>query len=68
MIEMDCQAHAMIAAAAMLRAQVAAKQVEIQAMRLTARPAGERLEGQLPKARPAVIAPDALGLQIVSNV
>jgi uncharacterized protein involved in exopolysaccharide biosynthesis len=32
-IEMDGQAHAMIAAAAMLRAQVAAKQVEIQAMR-----------------------------------
>jgi uncharacterized protein involved in exopolysaccharide biosynthesis len=32
-IEMDGQAHAMIAAAAILRAQVAAKQVEIQAMR-----------------------------------
>jgi capsule polysaccharide export protein KpsE/RkpR len=32
-IEMDGQAHAMIAAAAVLRAQVAAKQVEIQAMR-----------------------------------
>jgi capsule polysaccharide export protein KpsE/RkpR len=32
-IEMDGQAHAMIAAAAMLRAHVAAKQVEIQAMR-----------------------------------
>jgi len=32
-IEMDGQAHAMIASAAMLRAQVAAKQVEIQAMR-----------------------------------
>jgi uncharacterized protein involved in exopolysaccharide biosynthesis len=32
-IEMDGQTHAMIAAAAMLRAQVAAKQVEIQAMR-----------------------------------
>ena len=32
-IEMDGQAHAMIAAAAMLRAQVAAKKVEIQAMR-----------------------------------
>jgi uncharacterized protein involved in exopolysaccharide biosynthesis len=33
MIEMDGQTHAMIAAAAILRAQVAAKQVEIQAMR-----------------------------------
>ncbi len=32
-IELDGQAHAMIASAAMLRAQVAAKQVEIQAMR-----------------------------------
>ncbi len=32
-IEMDGQAHAMIASAAALRAQVAAKQVEIQAMR-----------------------------------
>jgi capsule polysaccharide export protein KpsE/RkpR len=32
-IEMDSQAHAMIAAAAVLRAQVAAKLVEIQAMR-----------------------------------
>jgi len=32
-IEMDGQAHAMIAAAAIIRAQVAAKQVEIQAMR-----------------------------------
>jgi tyrosine-protein kinase Etk/Wzc len=32
-IEMDSQAHAMIAAAAVLRAQVAAKQVEIQSMR-----------------------------------
>ena len=32
-MELDGQAHAMIAAAAMLRAQVAAKQVEIQAMR-----------------------------------
>jgi capsule polysaccharide export protein KpsE/RkpR len=32
-LEMDGQAHAMIAAAAMLRAQVTAKQVEIQAMR-----------------------------------
>jgi uncharacterized protein involved in exopolysaccharide biosynthesis len=32
-IEMDGQAHAMIAAAAVLRAQVAAKKVEIQAMR-----------------------------------
>jgi capsule polysaccharide export protein KpsE/RkpR len=32
-MELDSQAHAMIAAAAMLRAQVAAKQVEIQAMR-----------------------------------
>ncbi len=32
-MEIDSQAHAMIAAAAMLRAQVAAKQVEIQAMR-----------------------------------
>jgi capsule polysaccharide export protein KpsE/RkpR len=32
-IEMDGQAHAMIGAAALLRAQVAAKQVEIQAMR-----------------------------------
>ncbi|MGD0681302.1 MAG: Wzz/FepE/Etk N-terminal domain-containing protein [Terracidiphilus sp.] len=32
-IEMDGQAHAMIAAAAVLRAQVAAKQVEIQSMR-----------------------------------
>ena len=32
-IEMDGQAHAMIAAASLLRAQVAAKQVEIQAMR-----------------------------------
>ena len=32
-IELDGQAHAMIASAALLRAQVAAKQVEIQAMR-----------------------------------
>ena len=32
-MELDGQAHAMIASAAMLRAQVAAKQVEIQAMR-----------------------------------
>jgi uncharacterized protein involved in exopolysaccharide biosynthesis len=32
-MEIDGQAHAMIAAAAMLRAQVTAKQVEIQAMR-----------------------------------
>ncbi|HME58621.1 MAG TPA: Wzz/FepE/Etk N-terminal domain-containing protein [Terracidiphilus sp.] len=32
-MEMDGQAHAMIAAAAVLRAQVAAKKVEIQAMR-----------------------------------
>ena len=32
-MELDAQAHAMIAAAAMLRAQVATKQVEIQAMR-----------------------------------
>jgi capsule polysaccharide export protein KpsE/RkpR len=32
-MELDGQAHAMIAAAAMLRAQVTAKQVEIQAMR-----------------------------------
>jgi capsule polysaccharide export protein KpsE/RkpR len=32
-IEMDGQTHAMIAAAAILRAQVAAKQVEIQSMR-----------------------------------
>ena len=32
-IELDGQAHAMIASAAMLRVQVAAKQVEIQAMR-----------------------------------
>ncbi len=32
-IELDGQAHAMIASAATLRAQVAAKQVEIQAMR-----------------------------------
>jgi uncharacterized protein involved in exopolysaccharide biosynthesis len=32
-IEMDGQTHAMIAAAAIIRAQVAAKQVEIQAMR-----------------------------------
>jgi len=32
-IELDGQAHAMIATAAVLRAQVAAKQVEIQAMR-----------------------------------
>lgn len=32
-IELDGQAHAMIASAAMLRAQVAAKQVEIRAMR-----------------------------------
>jgi uncharacterized protein involved in exopolysaccharide biosynthesis len=32
-MELDGQAHAMIAAAAMLRAQVASKQVEIQAMR-----------------------------------
>jgi capsule polysaccharide export protein KpsE/RkpR len=32
-MELDGQAHAMIAAAAMLRAQLAAKQVEIQAMR-----------------------------------
>jgi uncharacterized protein involved in exopolysaccharide biosynthesis len=32
-IELDGQAHAMIASAAMLRAQVAEKQVEIQAMR-----------------------------------
>jgi tyrosine-protein kinase Etk/Wzc len=32
-MELDGQAHAMIAAAAMLRAQVAAKRVEIQAMR-----------------------------------
>ncbi|MGA2348925.1 MAG: Wzz/FepE/Etk N-terminal domain-containing protein [Terracidiphilus sp.] len=32
-IELDGQAHAMIAAAAILRAQVAAKEVEIQAMR-----------------------------------
>jgi capsule polysaccharide export protein KpsE/RkpR len=32
-MELDGQAHAMIAAAAMLRAQVAAKQVEIQAIR-----------------------------------
>jgi uncharacterized protein involved in exopolysaccharide biosynthesis len=32
-MELDGQAHAMIAAAAMLRAQVAAKHVEIQAMR-----------------------------------
>ena len=32
-IEIDAQAHAMIASAAVLRAQVAAKQVEIQAMR-----------------------------------
>jgi uncharacterized protein involved in exopolysaccharide biosynthesis len=56
-IELDGQAHAMIASAAMLRAQVAAKQVEIQAMRQFAADGNpdleraeqelSRLEGQL---------------------
>jgi uncharacterized protein involved in exopolysaccharide biosynthesis len=49
-IELDGQAHAMIAAAAMLRAQVAAKRVEIQAMRQFAadeNPDLERAEREL---------------------
>jgi capsule polysaccharide export protein KpsE/RkpR len=43
-MELDGQAHAMIAAAAMLRAQVAAKQVEIQAMRQFAADANPDME------------------------
>jgi glycosyltransferase involved in cell wall biosynthesis len=43
-IELDGQAHAMIASAAMLRAQVAAKQVEIQAMRQFAAEGNSDLE------------------------
>ena len=49
-MELDGQAHAMIASAAMLRAQVAAKQVEIQAMRQFAadeNPDLERAEQEL---------------------
>ena len=49
-MEIDGQAHAMIASAAMLRAQVAAKQVEIQAMRQFAadqNPDLERAEQEL---------------------
>lgn len=49
-MELDGQAHAMIASAAMLRAQVASKQVEIQAMRQFAadqNPDLERAEQEL---------------------
>lgn len=49
-MELDGQAHAMIASASMMRAQVAAKQVEIQAMRQFAaneNPDLERAEQQL---------------------
>jgi uncharacterized protein involved in exopolysaccharide biosynthesis len=70
-IELDGQAHAMIASAAVLRAQVATKQVEIQAMRQFAadgNPDLERaqqelsgLEGQL--AAMDVVAPTGMVAQ-----
>jgi uncharacterized protein involved in exopolysaccharide biosynthesis len=46
-IELDGQAHAMIASAAMLRAQVAAKQVEVQSMRQFAADGNPDLERAL---------------------